>query len=132
MGRAAKTFIPRCRAFDEFDGQCCAGQAPATVTHEVFSMGQRIFAIGVVLLLLGLQLRAVDSYVLSPKATRFIHEKTRDSGFRTANDPYNFDSYLMAAGPVAKKTITPPRWLGWAAISVGAVLALHGMTLRND
>ena len=95
-------------------------------------MGQRIFAIGIVLLLLGLQLRTVDSYVLTPKATQFIHEKTRESGFRTAAGPYDLDSYLMAAGPVAKKTITPPRWLGWAAISVGAVLALHGITLRQD
>ena len=95
-------------------------------------MGQRIFAVGIVLLLLGLQLRAVDSFVLTPKATRFIHEKTRESGFRTAADPYNLDTYLMAAGPVAKKTITPPKWLGWAAISVGAVLTLHGLTLRNE
>ena len=95
-------------------------------------MGHRIFAIGIVLLLLGLQLRAVDSFVLTSKATRFLHEKAQQSGFRSAADPYNFDSLLLTAGPIAKKTLHPPRWLGWALISVGAVLTLHGMTLKQE
>ena len=94
-------------------------------------MGHRILVVGVILLFLGLQLRAVDSFVLTHKATTFLHEKAQKTGFRTANS-YNLDSLLLTAGPVAKKTITPPPWAGWALVSIGAVLSLHGLTLRDD
>ena len=94
-------------------------------------MGQRILILGVILLFVGIQFRMVDSFVLTHKATTFLHENVHKSGFRAA-DPYNFDTLLLSAGPIAKKTITPPRWAGWALLSVGAVLSLHGMTLRDD
>jgi hypothetical protein len=95
------------------------------------AMRQRIIIIGVICLFVGFQFRLVDSFVLTHKATQFLHERAKESGFRTA-DPYNFDTMLMSAGPIAKKTITPPPWAGWALISVGAVLSLHGITLRDD
>ncbi len=94
-------------------------------------MGRRFLIVGIVLLFLGIQLRMVDSYVLTQKATQFIQERAHKSGFRTAN-PYNYQSTLMAAGPIAKKTIKHPRWTGWALVSVGAVLALHGLTLKDE
>jgi hypothetical protein len=94
-------------------------------------MGHRIFIVGVILLFLGIQFRLVDSIVLTQKATNFIHARAEESGFRTA-DPYSYDSLLLTAGPISKKTITPPRWAGWALISVGAVLTLHGLTLRSE
>ena len=94
-------------------------------------MNHRFLIVGIILLLMGIQFRAVDSFVLTQKATTFIHERARNSGFQTAN-PYDFDSLLLTAGPVSKKKITPPRWAGWALISVGAVLTLHGLTLSNE
>lgn len=94
-------------------------------------MGHRFFALGVVCILMGLQMRAVESFVLTPKASQFIERNIRNSGLQTERTAYRFDSILMTGGPVPKKTVTPPRWLGWATISIGAVLTLHGLTLRR-
>ncbi|MEM8678052.1 MAG: hypothetical protein AAGF97_01745 [Planctomycetota bacterium] len=94
-------------------------------------MEHRIFAIGVVCVLMGLQMRTVESFVLTPKASQFIEHNMRSSGLKPHAANYNYESILQSAGPVPKKTITPPRWLGWALISIGAVLTLHGISLRQ-
>ncbi len=91
-------------------------------------MGSRIFIVGVVALLLGVQLRAVDSVVLTHRASVAIDSKMKQSRLQT-NSPY--DTLRMTAGPTPKKTIHPPRWLGWAMLSVGAVLVFHGLTIRK-
>jgi hypothetical protein len=98
-------------------------------------MGYRFFIAGTLLLLIGIQLRAVDSFVLTPKATQFVESKMRGTGLggtSLANRrSYDYDSLLLSAGPLPTKSVRPPRWLGWAALSVGAVLVLHGLTIRN-
>ncbi len=91
-------------------------------------MSQRYFIVGVLALLIGIQLRGVESFVLTQKASTFIENKVRQTQMDGA-DPYG--SLLMTAGPVPKKTIQPPRWLGWAMLSAGAVLVLHGLTTRR-
>ncbi len=93
-------------------------------------MGQRFFIIGVLALVIGFQLRAVDSFVLTPQASAAIEKNVRRSQLRT--NPY--DSVMMAGVsgiPTTRKTVRPPRWLGWAMLSVGAVLVLHGSTVRR-
>jgi hypothetical protein len=92
-------------------------------------MGYRFLTIGIVVLLIGLHLRMVDTFVLTPKASHFVEAKIKRMG-RTTN-PYAYDSVLLTAGPVPKKSITPPRWLGLALISVGAILIFHGVSLRG-
>ena len=83
------------------------------------------FFLGVVVLLLGLQLRVVSSYVLTAEATRFLAERTHAGA----------DSALFAltkdfgAGP--QKVIQPPEWAGWCLISVGAVLVLHSLAMKR-
>ena len=94
-------------------------------------MGHRVFAFGIVLMLMGLQMRMVESFVLTPKASQFVERNMAGAGLRTRTAMYDYESILMSSGPTPKKTITPPRWLGWALISVGAVLTLHGLTLRR-
>ncbi len=93
-------------------------------------MGYRFFTIGVVLLLLGLQVRMVDTFVLTPKASHFVETKIKNVG--QASNPYAYDSVLLTAGPTPKKSITPPRWMGLALISVGAVLVFHGVSLVQN
>lgn len=90
-------------------------------------MGGRFFMFGIVLALLGAQLRLVDTFVLTPKASQFVETRLRTTGYEI--DPY--ENIYLASGPVAKKTFTPPRWMGWALLSVGGVLAMHGLTIRR-
>ncbi len=82
------------------------------------------FLVGLVVLMLGLQLRAVETYVLNEKASRFISERmpvlaSMDGGL------------VPSAGPGPRKTLRPPAWLGFAVISVGAVLVLHSLAMRR-
>lgn len=80
------------------------------------------FMIGLVVLLLGVQLRFVDSFVLNEKATRFLIERSNKAEVRSIN-------LLPAAGPAVRKVVRPPEWLGWALMSVGSVLILHSLAM---
>ncbi len=90
-------------------------------------MGSRFLMFGVVLALLGAQLRLVDTFVLTPKASQFVETRLRTTGIGVG--PY--DNTYLTSGPVAKKSFTPPRWMGWALLSVGGVLAMHGLTVQR-
>jgi hypothetical protein len=83
------------------------------------------FFLGIVIILLGAQLRAVSSYVLTQDATRFLAERTQSSGegalFSLSTD--------FGAGP--QQVIQPPEWLGWCLVSVGAVLVLHSLAMKK-
>jgi hypothetical protein len=84
------------------------------------------FILGIVVLLLGVQLRTVESYQLNADATRWLMERSNDrsvQAVKTATDLF------PAAGPVPRKTVVPPQWLGWAALSLGSVLVLHSLAL---
>jgi hypothetical protein len=84
------------------------------------------FFVGIVLMLMGLQLRAVSSYTLTPEATRFLAERSKGS---TADGAMLALSTDLGAGP--KKVIQPPEWLGWCLMSVGGVLVLHSLAMRK-
>lgn len=91
---------------------------------------------GLVLLVLGLQLRAVETFVLTPQASQFVAHKMSQGSFLSTEDPMAlyvqpYENLLSTVGPVPQKRITPPRWLGWAMISVGAVLVLQGLTTKQ-
>lgn len=85
------------------------------------------FALGIVLLLLGIQFRKVETFVLNDKASQFVERRMRDGAIRTEG---GYDPMILSAGSVPRKRLTHPRWVGWAFISVGAVLILHGLTLK--
>ena len=90
------------------------------------------FILGVVVLLAGIQLRFVDSYVLNESATKFLAEKFGTPGQETASSVMM--PSLELAGPGASgplRTIKPPLWLSWALISLGSVLVLHSLALRK-
>ena len=82
----------------------------------------------VLLLLLGLQLRAVGSYVLSPETTRFLAERAQ-----ATSDPVGVMQGTAPQLPATlpAKVVTPPPWLGWCLISIGAVLFFHSLTMSK-
>lgn len=84
------------------------------------------FFIGLVVLFLGVQFRTVEAYVLNDKSTRFLAEKL---GKSPIDDGNLMQRYFAAAGPMPRKTVRPPEWLGWCLISVGAVLILHSLAM---
>lgn len=84
------------------------------------------FIIGIVVLLLGIQLRLVESYVLNEDATRWLMNQSSDPAVKAVATATQL---MPAAGPAPKKTVVPPQWMGWAALSLGSVLVLHALAL---
>jgi hypothetical protein len=84
------------------------------------------FMFGLVVLIIGIQLRMVESYVLNETATKFIAEHSGKAGVTVASKA---TSYLPSVGPTPHKILSPPQWLGWALMSVGGVLILHSLAM---
>lgn len=104
---------------------------------------QRLFMLGVVLLLFGIQLRMVDTYVLNERTSRLIDKqisRSRSSSLYTTQ-PTSLESYdspfdelagdLASVSAAPPKKFSPPRWLGLSLISVGAVLILTHPCYRS-
>ncbi len=80
--------------------------------------------IGVVLILLGIQVKMVESVVLNET----ISQRLIPKGQRTLTSDLTSFAQMATPGPT-RKTITPPPWAGWLVISAGAVLTLHAVTM---
>jgi len=88
------------------------------------------FMLGVVILGLGFQFRTVDAYVLTDDASEFVAKQWQQAEVEEKRAPKAFITAAAAPAPVvARRTLKPPPWLGWAAISLGAVLALHSLAM---
>lgn len=85
------------------------------------------FMAGLLILLFGLEMRMVDTFVLNEKTTQFLAQRMRDTQVASAND---FSTMFAAAGG-AKKRVQPPRWVGWSMISIGSVLVLHSLAMKK-
>ena len=86
--------------------------------------------IGLVVVLLGLQLRAVEAYVLNEASTKFLaRQKAKSEQLSIAS----WTASLAGDGtvPIARKRIEPPRWMAWALLCVGGVLVLHSFALAK-
>lgn len=86
----------------------------------------RYFMWGVLLLLLGIQFRMVNSFVLNETGTRALAQIAKES--QLASQEFTSELY-MAAHPNPRKTIRPPGWLGWILLTAGGVMCLHAMVL---
>ena len=84
------------------------------------------FFAGLLILFLGLQFRMVDAVVLNERSTNFLADKLGKSPVEQSSPLRQF---FPAAGPLPRKTVRPPQWLGWCLMSVGAVLVLHSLAL---
>jgi len=102
------------------------GTARPTLSCAAMELNRnQYFFLGLVVLLIGVQLRTVSSYTLTHQATKFLAERTQSGA----------DGTLFAlssdAGAGPQKTIHPPEWLGWCLMSVGAVLILHSLAMKR-
>lgn len=91
---------------------------------QLFSKSRQFkaaFYLGLFLLLAGLQLRAVETYVLSASATKLLSDQFGAS----VDTPEGALEKLVVNTASPRKAITPPRWLGWAALSASAVLLAY-------
>ena len=86
----------------------------------------RYFLLGVLLILLGVQFRMIDSFVLNERATQVLARVTK-SGPVANNSPMN--SLMMRFSPPPTKRVQPPRWLGLAMIALGSVISLHAVAI---
>jgi hypothetical protein len=62
--------------------------------------------------------------VLNERASKFLAEKI--PALACADD-----GLMAAAGPSPRKTVRPPKWVGYAVISLGAVLVLHSLAMKR-
>ena len=88
---------------------------------------------GLVIFLLGFQLRMVDTIVLNERTTQFLAQrmqqlKQQSNQIASTNDAATL---FAAQAPVGRHRIQPPKWLGWSLVSVGSVLILHSLALKK-
>lgn len=90
----------------------------------------QFFFIGVLLLLVGFQLRMVESYLLTPEATRLLVERGGTPNVASSG-PSPMAQFAVENNlvPAAKRLVVPPEWVGWCLVSIGAVLVLHSLAM---
>ena len=88
----------------------------------------QLFLAGIVVLLLGLQLRYIETFVLNERTTQFLAQKMKDAELVASTD---VATSMAASSPVAKKAITPPRWIGSMLVGVGAVLLIYSIGMKK-
>jgi hypothetical protein len=87
------------------------------------------FLMGFVLLLLGGQFRLVESADLTPEFTHFLAQR---AGGQYAAATTAAKTFAGSDQPVIKKRVRPPEFLGWALLSLGAVLVLHSWGMKAE
>ncbi len=90
----------------------------------------RYFLLGVLLVLLGVQFRMVESFVLNEPTTRALARVTRNTPIASNND--FMSTMILQVHPKPTKRVAPPRWLGLAFIAVGTVVALHALAIPKN
>jgi len=88
----------------------------------------QFFMIGVLLVLMGIQMRAVQAFVLNEKATQFLAKRLPE---KQVNPYERAQIYFAAQGPSPLRRVEPPKWIGYSLLSVGAVLTLHALSMKK-
>jgi LPS O-antigen subunit length determinant protein (WzzB/FepE family) len=89
----------------------------------------RYFLIGILLILLGIQFRMVESFVLNAPTTRALAKMTKNTPVADNNF---MSTVLLQVYPTPTKRVSPPRWLGLAMIAIGAVVVLHAISMPKN
>jgi hypothetical protein len=80
----------------------------------------RLLLAGLLLFLLGMQFRVVESFTLNERSSHFVAARL---GGGPQPNPWQ--------APALRKVVQPPRWLGLALMSVGAVLTVKSLSTRE-
>jgi hypothetical protein len=92
------------------------------------SRNQFLFA-GLLCLLMGGQLRLVDTFQLTPEFTQYLAER---SNHPMASVGATSQTLTQSdAPPIPGKVVRPADWIGWSLISLGAVLVLHSAAMKK-
>ena len=86
----------------------------------------RYFLAGILLVLLGLQFRRVESFVLNERSTRFM---ARVTNTKMVDNSTTVGAIIEPVAPVPRKRVTPPPWVGLSMIAVGCVMAFHAFVI---
>lgn len=86
----------------------------------------RYFFAGILLILVGVQFRMVDSFVLNESATRVLARVSKGDAVATNA---GMSSLLLSVYPTPTKRVEPPRWLGLAFIAVGTIVSFHAVAI---
>ncbi len=89
------------------------------------------FLLGLIILALGIQLRLVDSYVLNPESTKFLAKKLGTPEQQAGAEHLTLLDSSTGGATESFRHVRPPIWLGWALISVSAVLILHSLAMNK-
>ena len=92
---------------------------------------QRLLIAGIVILLLGVQFRRVDTYTFNEPASNFIQQRLAKVNTDTTTSYTSDDIYSNFSTSGSLKTFSPPRWMGLKFISIGAVMILICPCFRN-
>lgn len=111
---------------------------------------ERLMTIGILLILIGVQLYCVRTYVVSPKVAQFVRDRISEidaetdslqtnqsqrgflqTGFSGNQIPARNAQFGSSLNPGKPTEFTPPSWLKWASFFAGAVIFLQGATLSR-
>ncbi len=86
----------------------------------------RYFFGGILLILMGLQFRRVESFVLNESTTRFVAKMTSTP---LADNSTAMGAFFAPVIPKPQKKVTPPRWMALSMIAVGCVISFHALSI---
>lgn len=78
---------------------------------------------GLLLFLMGIQFRMVQSFTLNENSTTFVAARMGAG---------QLPQQGMWQSPPLRKVVEPPRWLGLALMSVGAVLTMKSLSMKGE
>ena len=89
------------------------------------------FMAGMVVLLLGIQMRLVETFVLNERATQFLAQRIQQFKSQQLASASDMPTLIAAQSPSHKHRLTPAPWIGLAFVSVGSVLVLYSLILKK-
>jgi hypothetical protein len=102
--------------------------APAPDADAMDLKRHHFLLIGLLALAIGTEFRLVENFTLNEPAARFLAQKLDRV---RAGSPQ--EMMISATGtPEPYRVISPPRWIGWSLISIGAVLTFQSLAMRKE